>query len=140
MTQYYLTQKDIDDYGHEMLDVSQRAALQAFAPHLQQTNAQIDALARENADLRAQQASDRRRRLDQDVEKLVPDFQEVDRDPAWHTWLRGTDQMSGRVRQALLNEAIAAGDSRRVKSVFDGFKRSAGQTTSSTTTSPTCAK
>jgi hypothetical protein len=60
----------------------------------------------------------------------VPDYQQVDRDPAWHRWLLGIDHLSGRVRQTLLNEAIAAGDPHRVKSFFDGFKREHGSSQS----------
>jgi hypothetical protein len=92
----------------------------------------MDALARENADLRARQAYDRRQRLDKEVAARVPDFREVDRDPRWHAWLRGIDPMSGRVRQTLLNEAIASGNANQVHWVFHEFKRQAGASTGST--------
>jgi hypothetical protein len=67
----------------------------------------------------------------------VPDYQPVDRDPRWHRWLLGIDNLSGRVRQTLLNEAIAAGDPHRVKSFFDGFRREVGGTQSSAATRTT---
>jgi hypothetical protein len=82
--------------------------------------------AQQNAQLQRQLAVESRRRLDSQIAAAVPDYQQVDRDPAWHRWLLGIDTLSGRVRQTLLNEAIAAGDPHRVKSFFDGFRREAG--------------
>jgi hypothetical protein len=136
MAQYYLTQRDIDDYGHEMLDVSQRAALQAVAPHLQSAQTQIDALNQQNADLQRRLAKESRRALDDRVAKSVPDFRAIDRDPEWHRWLMGIDGLSGRIRQQLLNEAIARSDARQVKEIFERYRserggQSAGSTSSS---------
>jgi hypothetical protein len=119
----YLTQQDVDDYGRDLLDVSQRAALNAVSPYLQQTEGRLQQLQRDNADLRARHAREQRYRLDQQVASLVPDYQQVDADPRWHQWLLGTDLMSGRVRQALLNEAIRNGNAAQVKSIFDGYRQ-----------------
>jgi hypothetical protein len=116
MASTYLTQADVDNYGSELLDVAARTAMQTIEPHLQQ-------LQQENADLRRRQAREQRRALDERVAELVPDYRTVDRDPAWHQWLMGVDLMSGRIRQALLNEAIAAGNASRVKLFFDDFRR-----------------
>jgi hypothetical protein len=112
--QSYLTDKDVEDYGHELIDVTQRAALTAVAPHLQEVEQQ-------NAALRKQLAIEARRRLDQAVEAAVPTYKEIDRNPRWHRWLLGIDVLSGRVRQQLLNEAISGGAAPRVISFFKGF-------------------
>jgi hypothetical protein len=115
MTQQYLTQQDVNDYGAELLDVSQRAALNVISPYLQQLQA-------DNADLRARQARDARRALDERVAKAVPNYKDFDRDSRWHSWLSGIDLMSGRMRQQLLDEAIQAGDTRRVVGFFKKFE------------------
>jgi hypothetical protein len=104
----YLTDEDVNNYGPELIDVTQRAALQAIQPQLQQLNQQ-------NAQLQQRLAVEARRRLDSEIASAVPDYQTIDRDPRWHRWLLGIDSLSGRVRQTLLNEAIAAGDPHRVK-------------------------
>jgi hypothetical protein len=119
----YLTSDDERNFGGALLDVAQRAALEVVAPHLRQ-------LQTENADLRARQMRESRRRLDEQVEAAIPDFREFDRDPRWHKWLLGIDLMSGRVRQQLLNEAIDSSDATRVRKFFDDFRRQAGQSTS----------
>ena len=110
----YLTQEDVQNYGNELIDVTQRAALHAIAPHLMN-------LEQQNAELQARLAKDTRRILDQQVELAVPNYRDIDRDPRWHRWLLGVDVLSGRVRQQLLNEAISAAQAPRVISFFRGF-------------------
>jgi hypothetical protein len=112
----YLTPEDEQNYGRELLDVAQRAALHVVEPKLQNLEAQ-------NKELRRRQAQDQRRIMDQQVELAVPDFREIDRNPRWHRWLLGVDVLSGRVRQTLLDEAISAGAAPRVISFFNGFKQ-----------------
>jgi hypothetical protein len=96
-----LVQEDVQNYGGELIDLTQRAALHALAPEIQEIKQQ-------NAELQRRLAQDARRALDQAVEIAVPDFREIDRDPRWHRWLLGVDVLSGRVRQQLLNEAISS--------------------------------
>lgn len=110
----YLTEQDVQNYGDELVDFAQRAAVHAVAPHLRHIQA-------ENADLRGELAQERRRRLDQQVEIGVPNYREIDQDPRWHRWLLGIDVLSGRVRQQLLDEAIATAQAPRVISFFRGF-------------------
>jgi hypothetical protein len=112
--QNYLTEQDVENYGPELIQVTQRAALQAVAPQLAEVEQQ-------NAELRRQMAREARRRLDQAVELSVPTYKEIDRNPRWHRWLLGVDVLSGRVRQQLLNEAISAASAPRVISFFRGF-------------------
>jgi hypothetical protein len=110
----YLTQDDVNTYGTDLIDVSQRAALHALAPHLM-------SLEQQNEELRTRLAKEARHSLDQAVELGVPNYREIDRDPRWHRWLLGIDVLSGRVRQQLLNEAISAAQAPRVISFFRGF-------------------
>jgi hypothetical protein len=114
MTQYYLTQDDVNNYGQDLTDFSMRAAAHALTPHLQE-------IERQQAELRQQVAREQRARLDAAVAAAVPSFREIDSDPSWHQWLLGVDTYSGRVRQILLNDAIAAGDAARVIQFFRGL-------------------
>jgi hypothetical protein len=121
MSNAYLTQSDVDKYGRDLIDVTQRAAMHAVTPHLQ-------LLAEDNAMLQQRLAREARHRLDAQLERAVPNFREIDRDPAWHRYLLGIDALSGRVRQTLLNEAIASGSADRVAAFFRGFQQAAGST------------
>jgi hypothetical protein len=92
------------------------------APHLQE-------LDRRNAALEQRLAHETRKNLDFAVERRLtqlglPNYQEVDRDPRWIQWLAGTDELSGRSRQTLLNDAVANGDVGRIGSLFKGFNDS----------------
>src|SRR5262249_1051897 len=114
MATAYLTQKDADDYGHDVLDLAQRAALHATAPELQRLNAQNEALGR-------QLAQEQRRGLYRSLDVQVPNWREIDNDPRWRQWLLLPHAMSGRPRQQWLNDAIQAADAARVTSFFRGF-------------------
>jgi hypothetical protein len=72
----WLTTEDEQNYGRELLDVSQRAALHAVAPAIQD-------LRQQGAELQRRLAIEARRNLDQAVERAIPNYQEVDRDPRW---------------------------------------------------------
>jgi hypothetical protein len=117
----YLTQDDVTNYGSDLLNLTQRAALHVVAPHLQNLEAQ-------NAELRQQLAREARHNLDAAVERAIPNYREVDRDPRWHEFLRGVDPFTGQQKQALLNIAIADGSASRVIAIFKGFLQEAGGT------------
>jgi hypothetical protein len=93
----------------------------AVAPQLQQ-------LGQQSAELMQRLMRESRARLDREVAAAVPNYQEIDNDPRWHQWLRQVDPYNGRIRQELLNDAIAAGSATRVIAFFRGFLREAGQT------------
>jgi hypothetical protein len=109
-----ITQRDIDDYGPELIDMTQRAAADVVAPHLQALNEQTAALQR-------QVAIERRKNLDQQVERAVPNYRTIDNDPRWHQWLLGVDPLNGVIRQQLLNAAIERGDLVACVAMFRGW-------------------
>jgi hypothetical protein len=119
MSDSYLTAQDVQNYGTELLDVSQRAALHALAPVVQD-------LERQHEDLQRRLAKEARRNLDAAVERAIPNYREIDRDPRWHQFLRETDLYTGQPRQALLNIAIADGSATRVVALFRGFLQEVG--------------
>jgi hypothetical protein len=118
---YYLTQDDVNNYGSDLLDVTQRAALHAVAPAIQD-------LQQQGAELQRRLAIEARRNLDHAVERQILNFREVDKDPRWLQWLAGTDALTGRSRQTLLNDAIASTDANRVAEFFRKFQQEAGST------------
>ena len=110
----YLTQDDVNNYGTDLVDFTQRAAVQAVAPHLQ-------ALDQQNHELRQRLAAEARHRLDQQVEAAIPNWRDLDQHPDWHQWLLGIDPLSGELRQNLLNQAKASGDAARCIAFFRSF-------------------
>jgi exonuclease VII large subunit len=126
----YLTQQDAIDYGPDVLDLTQRAALHAVSPKLQQ-------LEQQNASLQRQLAKEARHRMDQAVEAAIPNYREIDKDARWHRWLLGIDDLTGRVRQTLLDDAIQKGSSYRAIEFFRRFLQEAAGGTSQTYSSTT---
>jgi hypothetical protein len=114
MVAAWLTEKDVQDYGHDVLDLAQRAALHAVSPDLARLEHQNEALSR-------QLAAEQRRGLYQTLDAQLPNWKEIDNDPRWRQWLLFSDPYNKRPRQSLLNDAIAAGDATRVLSFFRGF-------------------
>jgi hypothetical protein len=119
MATNYLTQDDFYNYGTDLIGLTQRAAAQAFAPHLQ-------ALDQQNAELRRQMAEQARKAMHQQVEASIPNWLEIDNDPRWHQWLSGIDPLSGATRQRVLDDAIAAGSAPRVIAFFSTFQTQHG--------------
>jgi hypothetical protein len=108
-----VTAEDRQNYGDELIDMSQRAAMDVVAPELQRLHA-------ENQQLRHQQQpqnSEIQRTLDQSV----PDWREVYADPAFAQWLAQPDDYSGGIRSQLLRNAVANGDAHRVAAIYKGF-------------------
>jgi hypothetical protein len=115
----FLTRADVDAFGSELVDFAQRAAAHALSPHLQNLEQQQAVLA-ERLRIEA------KHRLDQQVAAAVPDYASIDRDPRWHQWLRGTDALNNRVRQALLNDAVNRADAHSIIAIFRSFMREGG--------------
>ena len=121
MVANYLTEQDLQDYGSDLINLTQRSALHAVAPALQD-------LQQANAELQQRLAIEARRNMDAAVERQIPNYKEVDRDPRWHRYLLEPHPLSGRPRQQWLNDAIASGDANRVVAFFREFMRGAGST------------
>ena len=112
--QTLLTDKDIETYGPELIDVVQRAARQAVAPELQRVE-------------------DRTRQVDQRVAQTaqqgvytalaeaVPNWNEINNSQEFKRWCSLPDLYSGEVRGKLLNTAFRGANAPRVIAFFKGF-------------------
>jgi len=110
----YLTQNDVANFGHEVIDFAQRSAMQAVAPHLEE-------LGRQNAELRHHLARTAKHTIDQALDSAVPNWRQVNEHPLWLQWLKELDPYSRVMRQRLLDEAVERGDATRVIAFFRGF-------------------
>src|SRR5207302_11431408 len=76
------------------------------------TDAAMDfarAFGQQNATLREQLASMSPHLLEQAVAREIPNWKEINRDPAWLQWLAGRHPYSGWTRQQLLDDAVRTG-------------------------------
>src|SRR5262249_52204048 len=65
---------------------------------------------------------EQRRQMTKDLDERVDGWRAQNEDPAFLQWLGGRDPLSGQTRQALLQNAWAAGDGTRVANIFEGYR------------------
>ena len=69
----YLSDRDYQDYGDDLVTFRKKTALEVVAPHLQN-------LAEQNELLRQRLSVEARHRLDSQVAAAVPNFREIDQE------------------------------------------------------------
>lgn len=118
--QSYLTDKDKADMGEEMIDFVKRAAREEIAPltSLQQELAKIKEQLSGTAQVVETNA---REAMHNALTQALPNWQQVNHDQDFHSWLALRDPYSGAIRHKLLQEAYAQNDAVRVLSIFKGF-------------------
>lgn len=113
-TKPLLTEEDVQTYGPDLLNVVQRAALQAVSPELQ-------AVKQENDQLRQTVSQTQRATVHQILDVQVPNWREINRDQRFLRWLSLPDIYSGQLRRTMLNNAFQAAQAPRVVAFFKGF-------------------
>jgi hypothetical protein len=110
----YLTDADVKEYGHDVIDLAKRAAKEAIEPELL-------ALREENKHLKQLNSETAHNVVIEMLSDAVPNWAEINKDPKFKAWMRSEDFYSGRIRQEMLNEAAAAHNARRVIAFYKGF-------------------
>lgn len=109
-----VTKADFDTYGPELLDLVARAAREAVAPDLatlDQRTRQVNTKVQQTAAVT----------LHQQLEGAIPNWQEINLNPAFKLWCSLRDVYSGRLRSQMLQDAYQAADAPRVVAFFKGF-------------------
>lgn len=112
--QRLITEKDEENYGPELIDLTRRAAREVITPEL-------EALRAENQQLRSATMRTQRSSIEQALDQHVPDWHAIYENPRFSFWLSLPDVYSGQVRSQLLKHAVAAGDAGRVVRFYQGF-------------------
>ncbi len=117
-----VTDKDVEDFGGDLVDLIGRKAADVV-------NAKMARLEEENARLREelgsvseQQGEARRDVYFSSLERVVPDYRELNVDPDFLEWLSETDSLSGQPRQHFLNIAFESYDVERTAVLFNAYK------------------
>jgi hypothetical protein len=119
-SQKFITSKDEEEMGPEMIDFARRVAREEIAP--------LTSLQQELAELRQQvQGTSQtvqvsaRERMHADLDSSMPNWQTVNHDPEFHAWLALQDPLSGVSRKKLVTDAYAQNNSARVLAIFNRF-------------------
>lgn len=127
-TQSKLNVEDFDGYGQEMSELVKLANAQAV--ELRQLKAQMGTVEKQVGDVGQSIAVSAEDRFYNALEKAVPDWHAINKDPKWLEWLGQVDSLTGRSRQQFLDEARDAFDVKRTANFFTAFKGGNGGVTS----------
>ena len=129
-----VTEKDVEAYGDELIDLVKRQAEEVVLSERAQFRKDLAALQAENADLKKQlggvaekQGANDRRAYFMELSKEVPDYEALNTDPDFLAWLAEVDPLSGVTRQAYLNVAFEQFDFKRTATLFNAFKKQANK-------------
>lgn len=114
--QSIITDADKEAFGDDLINLARRAAQETMGP-------EIDAVKQENARLRNKMQQDAQMGVGQLLDRDIPNWREINRDPRFIQWLRLPDIYSRKPRKAMLSEAYQAADAPLVKAFFEGFIR-----------------
>jgi hypothetical protein len=128
----HLSEKDVTEYGEDMVDFARRAAREEAAPlaqALQQMMNRLDQLqgvvptVRQLANDRVETAHEK---FYAALTREVSDWKSVNEHPRFHEWLLSADPLSGLQRQTLLTDAHNNLDVTRTVSIFKTWKHESG--------------
>jgi len=117
----FVTDKDVEDYGPDLLEVVGKRAKEEFNPLVSKLQRRIDQLESRLQGVGTEIVKTSRERLYAALDDQVPDWRVLDENPKFIEWLQLPDQYSGAIRHKLLSTAYERNDSPRVIAFFKGF-------------------
>ena len=123
-----VTEDDVKNFGEDLVDLGRRTAREENHELESRLNSQLEAIMKENAELRELLKGNTKQTetmgFEQRLYRAIPDFNEVDNDPAWINWLNETDPMLRAPRRAAAAQAFESGDVEAVAHYVRLFKES----------------
>lgn len=111
--------EEIAEYGEPLVDLMRRAAKQELAPVM----SKVQEMETKDKKLEEQLVRDRTTRFYSALDQAVPDWEDVNQDPAFLSWLDEIDDISGERRLDILQHAERSLDNQRALAIFTAFKR-----------------
>lgn len=128
-----VTDAEVREFGADLIEVQRKVAQEVA----QEFKNDIDNLKTENQKLREQLDSTGAQisesSFDQRLHRLVPHFDDVNRDPRWISWLNEIDPILRGPRMAVAQQAYNTGDAQAVADYVKLFEATLAATTKSNT-------
>jgi hypothetical protein len=125
-----ITEKDTETFGADLLDVMKRQAEEIAADAIAELQNKVSQLASENEQLKQQvtgvsstQAQTTQAMYLAELTKMVPDWETINVDNGFLTWLGEVDELSGQPRQAYLDHAYQTLNAQQTAKLFAAYKR-----------------
>ena len=117
----FFTPEQIESFGEVQCEAMARAAQTAAREQAQQLiDAEVKPLKEKAKTDDANKAKQVEARFFEELERLVPNYQEIDAEDAWLTWLNGKNE-DGETHQKRLSRLQKAGNATGVANVFRDF-------------------
>jgi hypothetical protein len=114
-----ISDEDIEAYGPELIDRARSWARAELMPEIEQLRHDV---VRANGTAQNVQSQAAMQSVYNFMDQNLPSWNDINTDPRFIEWLRGTDPLSGSVRQNMLSAAFLSGDARRTLSFFRAFQ------------------
>lgn len=111
--------EEIEEYGEGLIDVARRIAREEIAAK----DAKIKKLEEKLDALEGHTTKSAERDFYSVLSAKVPDWEKINANKAFHSWLDATDELTGFRRQDLLSDAERARDAERVAKFFTAFTK-----------------
>lgn len=111
--------EEIEEYGEGLIDVARRIAREELASKDAEINslkAKIDSLS--NVTTQKVEAD-----FFTSLTSMVPNWEQINQDPKFLSWLDEVDELTGESRQTLLSRAEQSRDAARTAKFFNAFKK-----------------
>jgi hypothetical protein len=116
-----VTPKEIADFGEDTLDVMGRRAQEVLEPVLAQVFGELQHVKRQLGGVQNTVEYDARVQMYRDLEKEVPNWNDINNHPAFLNWLDQVDPISRQTRRSFLVSAHNSNVSGQVVDIFKGF-------------------
>jgi hypothetical protein len=116
-----LTAEDVTEYGQEFLDVVGKKALDQINPEMTKLKKDLAALQKRLEGDTISKVADARNAMHTALDDAIPNWQQVNVAPEFHSWLALPDSFSGVIRHQLLSAAYEQNNTPRVAAFFKGF-------------------
>lgn len=120
-----ITEQDKEAFGSDLIDLIDRATEQKIAGYREaeaQLKAEIAELKGKLGNVSERQVVSDKDRFMMQLGQLVSDWEAINVDPGFLTWLSEVDPVYGLPRQAALNNAYEAFDAQRTANIFKQYK------------------
>ena len=138
----HVTDKDVTEYGNDMVEFARRVSREEMAPLAQAVQMlmskldQVQQVVPVVQNVAAAQAKSAHELFYDNLTKRVSDWRTVNENPKFHEWLLSADPLSGLQRQTLLTDAHNNLDLDRVVNIFEMGKQALGFTPAPTAAAP----
>ena len=125
-----VTQKDIDDYGEDLINAMRRTAQEearkAFVTERAALEKRFGAVEVQVGQVGKQVEKTAADKFWGEVTNLTPDWLAVDQDPAWIAWLDTSPEYADTTYRELASQAISRGNAAKVAKLVETWKKETG--------------